>query len=114
MENFIIEEFSHYKVFLYGRKALGQQTDQSIHINLPSGAKAVLNFCKNFMRDNFVEQVGSKTVYNVFLRADKYPSFIDILRNEKPLFFYYNLSEHLMYITTTDEPVGEAELSMDS
>ncbi len=109
MENFIIEEFSFYKVFLYGRKALGQQTDQSIHINIPSG-KVFLNFCKNFMRDNYYEEVGAKKHFHVYLRADKYPSFIDILRNEQPLFFYYNMDDHLMYITTTDEPVGENEL----
>jgi len=109
MSNFVIEEFSHYKVFLYGRKALGHQTDVSIHINVPSG-KVFLYFCKNFMKDNHVLENNGKKEYHVFLRAEKYPSFIDILRNESPLFFYYNMDEDLMYITTTDEPVGEAEL----
>ncbi len=110
MDKFIIEEFSFYKVFLYGRKALGHQTDYSVQITIPSG-KVFLYFCKNFMKDNYVDDSNPKKEFHVFLRADKYPAYIDILRNEKPLFFYYNFDQDMMYITTTDEPVGEAELS---
>jgi len=110
MGKFIIEEFTFYKVFLYGRKAMGEQTDYRIQINIPSG-KVFLNFCKNFMKDNHFEEKNGKYTFEIYLRSDKYPAHIDILRNEKPLFFFYDLDEHLSYLTTTDEPVGEAELS---
>lgn len=110
MENYIIEEFTHYKVFLYGRKMKGEQTDQSIQINLPSG-KAYIYFCNNYMKDNYTEKVTGAINYHVYLRADKYPAWIDILRNEKPLYFFYSFESDMCYITTSDEPVGEGELS---
>lgn len=107
-QNFIIEEFDKYKVFLYGKKFEGEQTDYGLDLTLPSG-KAYLRFCKNYMKENFVRTIGDKKHYFVFLRADKYPAFIDILRNERPLFFYYNFDDDSVYLTTSDEPVGESE-----
>ena len=108
MTNFLIEEFTQYKVFLYGRKVKGEQTDQAIYINIPSG-KAYFYFCSNFMKDNYVEQKGDKKHFHVYLRADKYPHWIDLFRNEGPLFFFYDYNRDLCYITTSDEPVGEGE-----
>ncbi len=112
MDNIIIEEFKHYKVFLYGRQAQGQQTDYGININIPSG-KVIIKFCMNWMRENYYEDKNGKYTFNVFLRTDKYINWIDLLRNEKPLFFCYNLDTNICYITTSDEPVGEAENSED-
>lgn len=109
MSNFIIEEFNFYKVSLYGRKAKGEQTDQAIYLNIPSG-KVCLYFCHNFMKDNRVEELGEKKIFHIYLRADKYAAWIDILRNESPLFFFYDFERDLCYITTSDEPVGEGEL----
>ena len=108
MTKFIIEEFENYKVFLYGKRSEGQQTDYGVDIKLPSG-RAHLRFCKNWMGDDRCEEVNGKKIFYIFLRSDKYPAFIDLLRNEKPLFFYYEFDGDLFYITTSDEPVGEAE-----
>lgn len=112
MDNFLIEEFSFYKVFLYGRQAEGQQTDFGINISLPSG-KAIMKFVTGHMPDNYAEKNGDKYVFHIFLRSDKYVSWIDILRNEKPLFFSYNFDTTVCYITTSDEPVGEGENEAD-
>lgn len=108
MENYIIEEFQFYKVFLYGRKIAGQQIDQAIYINLPSG-RAFFNFCSNYMQDNYVEEKNGKKYFHVYLRADKYPHWIDLFRNEGPLFFFYDYDKDFCFITTSDEPVGEGE-----
>lgn len=108
MGNFIIEEFNHYKVSLYGRKVKGQQTDYGIQFNIPSG-KAYLYFCKNYMQDNYIEEKKNSKIFHIYLRAEKYPAFIDLLRYEKPLFFFYNYNDDSFYITTSDEPVGEGE-----
>jgi len=107
---FIIEEFLFYKVFLYGRTAGGEKTDYSIQINVPSG-KAILRFTRDFTKPNSFVKKGDDYEFLVYLRAEKYPAFIDILRYEKPLFFYYNLESNESYITTSDEPVGEEESS---
>lgn len=112
MAKFIIEEFDRYKVFLYGKKFEGEQTDYGIDLTLPTG-KAYLRFCKNYMKDNFVQEVGDSKHYYIYLRADKYPAWIDILRNEQPLFFYYNFDDDSCYITTSDEPVGESEIVLN-
>ena len=105
--NFIIEEFKFYKVYLYGRKAGGEQTDFNIDIHIPSG-KARLHFGAEIKENTCVEKKG-KYYMHVYLSSDKYPAYIDILRNEKPLYFYYDMERNLSYITTEDEPVGEEE-----
>ena len=107
---FIIEEFLFYKVFLYGRSAGGEKTDYSVQLNLPSG-KAILRFTRDFALANTYEEIGDEYKFYVYLRAEKYPAFIDILRYEKPLFFYYNFETNESYVTTSDEPVGEEESS---
>lgn len=106
--SFVIEEFKFYKVYLYGRKAGGEQTDYNIDISIPSG-KVRLHFGGDFMKDNSYVEKNGKYFFHVYLAIEKYPSFIDILRNEKPLFFFYDLELNLSYITTSDEPVGEEE-----
>lgn len=108
-DNFIIEEFLFYKVFLYGRSS-GGQTDYGIQIKIPSG-KAILRFTRDFSQINTYTKKGSEYEFIVYLRAEKYPAFIDIFRYEKPLFFYYNLTTNESYVTTSDEPVGEEESS---
>lgn len=114
MPNFVIEEFKHYKVFLYGRNAEDERTDFGITFRIPAG-KVFMKFTHDFERENYseYEPEGGHTNFNVFLRPDKYPSYIDIMRNEKPLYFFYNLDNNQSYITTSDEPVGEEESSSD-
>ena len=107
-DNFIIEEVLHYKVFLYSRNAGGEKTDYSIQFRVPSG-KAILRFTRDYELQNRYETHGDLNIYHVYLREEKYYNFIDILRYEKPIFFYYDLDNNLSYITTGDEPVGEEE-----
>ena len=110
MENFIIEEFKHYKVFLYGRNAEGERTDYGIQFKIPSG-KVFLKFTRDYEQANYFEPEGAHLNFYVFLRVEKYASFIDIMRYEKPLFFFYNKKNNQAYVTTSDEPVGEEESS---
>lgn len=112
--SFIIEEFSFYKVFLYGRNVFGEPTDYGIHIKVPSGL-AVMKFTRDYtLKNACVKQPNGTYEFQIFLRVEKYPAFIDILRNEKPLFFYYNFDSDQCYITTSDEPVGEGENELDA
>ena len=47
---------------------------------------------------------------NIFLPKEMMPVWIDILRNEKPLFGYINTDiPKLTNISTSNEPVGEEE-----
>jgi len=105
--NYIIENFKKYKVFLYsgGGASLSKAV---IHLTLPSG-KAVLRFKEGRLKKNSTSGKGKKNLYEVYIAADRYPHFIDLLRNEKPLYFFYDYNENISYITTSDEPVGEGE-----
>lgn len=110
MDNFIIEEFTHYKVSLFGRNTQGEKTDYGIQFKIASG-RVVLRFSRDLNKANEVLDYNGSKVFVVYLRVEKYPAFIDIMRNEGPLFFYYNLDSNQSYITTTNEPVGEGEAS---
>ncbi|MHC4617829.1 MAG: hypothetical protein ACYTEQ_08755 [Planctomycetota bacterium] len=46
----------------------------------------------------------------MFLPASHLPRIVDILRNERPLFFSFNTSSGKTYLSTSAEPVGEGEL----
>jgi len=105
---YIIEEFKNYKVSLFSRAAEGEKTDYGIQFRIPSG-RVVLRFTRNLEQDNVVLEKNNLKVFLIYLRVEKYPSFIDIMRNEGPLFFYYDDETNEAYITTSDEPVGEGE-----
>ncbi len=100
-EDFLIEEFKKYKVFLF-------RDSFSIHITLKSG-KAIFRFITGRLKKNKVTEVGKKRLYEVYQPKDSYAAFIDILRNEKPLYFFFSDVDKSAYITTSDEPVGEGE-----
>jgi len=107
MSNFVIEEFKVYKVFLVS----GNVNEASIHIKLPSGV-AVIRFLHGKLPSNeVVTKDESKKLYKVHASANNYPFYIDIIRNEGPLFFFYDFDDNLSYITTSEEPVGEGELN---
>jgi len=106
-ENFLIEQFKKYKVFLYTGGVAGLSTSV-IHLTLPSG-KAILRFKDGRLKKNKSTKKGKKMLFEIYIKSEHYPNFIDILRNEKPLYFFYDYNENLSYITTSDEPVGEGE-----
>jgi len=107
MSAFIIEEFKKYKVFLYGSK-VADNADYAIQIKLPSGI-AYLKFCSGRLKKHSFKKIGKKYRFTAYYKAEKYPHFIDLFRNEKPLFFYFHFDSKSTYITTSDEPVGENE-----
>lgn len=51
----------------------------------------------------------------VYLRypMSMYANVIDILRNEKPIFFRYNIALNQGFLRTGKEPVGEGEYDAD-
>ncbi len=51
----------------------------------------------------------------VYLRypMSMFPSLIDIMRNEKPIYFSYSVNSKRGYVRTGKEPVGEGEYDAD-
>ena len=89
MSNFIIEEFKFYKVFLYGNKFQHPETDYGIQFRIDSGI-VLIKFGTGKLEDNHVETKGNKKLFFCYFRSDQYYNFIDLMRYEKPLYFYYN------------------------
>ncbi len=48
----------------------------------------------------------------MFLPASHFSRIVDLLRNEKPLYFTYNDHSQKTYLSTSAEPVGEEELAL--
>jgi len=47
-----------------------------------------------------------KNISKVYTHNENFSAYVNILKNEGPLYFYENVS----YITTTEEPAGEGEI----
>jgi len=47
-----------------------------------------------------------KKISKVYFHKENSSAYVNILKNEGPLYFYENVS----YITTTEEPAGEGEI----
>ena len=56
--------------------------------------------------------VNSKLLYLRY-SLSMYPNIIDILRNEKPIYFSYSLKSKVGYVRTGKEPVGEGNIDAD-
>lgn len=106
---FLIEEFTQYKVLLFANKQMNG-TDYGIRIDIPSGIVRVY-FSKNDKKSSYTEN-GDKYRFEVHVDSSKYLAWIDLLRNEEPLFFYYNFESNNSSILTSMEPVGEGELKL--
>jgi hypothetical protein len=59
-------------------------------------------------KNSRVEGEGSR-MYMVSFVFDQLAPAVDILRNEKPIFFSFNDKSATAYLATSDEPVGEGE-----
>lgn len=50
-----------------------------------------------------------RNVFDVYLWESAWNAVVDIVRNEKPVSFYYNSDSNTAYLYTGDEPIGEEE-----
>ena len=58
---------------------------------------------------NSFSSAGGRTFFYCNYTYDQLPVVIDLLRNEKPIRFFFRDDNLLGYITTAVEPVGEGE-----
>jgi hypothetical protein len=50
-----------------------------------------------------------QNVFDVYYSMTTWSQYVDLLRHEKPVYFYYDDSNNTAVIKTSDEPVGEGE-----
>jgi hypothetical protein len=61
---------------------------------------------------SYIDNPPNDTPYGYFIfnhHIDEYPNFIDLLRNEKPVYIYFSGTDY-GYFSTSKEPIGEEEL----
>ena len=62
------------------------------------------------LRDrNKVSRANNLWVFSLYFRSELLVAFLDVLRNEKPVYFRYTERTNDFRITTTHEPIGEEE-----
>ena len=56
-----------------------------------------------------VSRANNLWVFSVYFRSETMTALLDVLRNEKPVYFRYTERTNDFRITTTHEPIGEEE-----
>ena len=113
MTQIISGELTSYTVTIYGRP--GEQRAHVLLFSQPASTLCYLTFYTEsaalpenrlVLRDN-----GSKQLY-ISQRYSDYSNILDLMRNEKPVYFFYRDDIKLFYVKSGEEPVGEHELTV--
>ena len=99
----IYRPFDTYRIWHYSGK------ESKIHIQLYNGSEYIgsIHFKEDSGYDNLMDELGHITLY---FQNKEYLGIVDFLRNESPLFLWYNPEEGVGGIANdAKEPVGEGE-----
>jgi hypothetical protein len=105
--NFVSATIDNYKVVLYGKDALAGDLVAFIHC-YSTGRNVVT--CE-FYRDgsSLPENRYKGCRVGLVYPWSRFSAVLDVLRNEKPVYFGFILSTKVGYVSTRSEPVGEGE-----
>lgn len=111
----IVSEINHYWVHFQAGQIENNLIYPSVVIKCYHDDDFVLQL--NFYPDNKklpenYYDVKSKLVYLRF-RMSMYSNIIDILRNEKPIYFSFSNKSKVGYVRTGKEPIGEGNNDAD-
>lgn len=108
MSDFIFEEVTSYRAMVYSPF----NTTRAFAYLVSDNSICFLTFCSDdtTLPENRSAVVNGIQHFYISLYYSDYPNVIDLLRNEKPVHFYY-CDEHVkhFYLTSSYEPIGEAE-----
>jgi len=113
--NIITREINHYWVHFQAGKTESKIIYPEIIVKCYHDDDFIMQ--ANFYPDKMklpvnYHDVNSKLVYLRF-PVSMYANIIDILRNEKPIYFSFSDKSKLGYIRTGKEPIGEGENDAD-
>jgi hypothetical protein len=110
----ITSEINHYWVHFQAGRIENKLTHPRTIIKCYQNDDLVLQASfysdKQSLPENYYD-VNSNLVYLRYSMS-MYPNVLDILRNEKPIYFSYYETSKLGFIRTGKEPVGEGEIEM--
>ena len=104
-------EVSTYKGFAYGGPDGNGGADATISLGIPQGWAFLRFYAEGTtLPDNGkTTHVSGKPIYYVSYRYSQLGNAIDLLRNEKPIKFFFRDDTMSAYLTTSSEPVEEEE-----
>jgi len=107
---FISANITSYSVKLASEANISTVYTSVIYLHTTSGT-AFLNFCRDDVElpSNRIRMQHGRPTYYVYYHNRYLPIIIDVLRNEKPIVFFFNDSSLYAGIRTGSEPVGEEE-----
>lgn len=104
-------DISSYLVFAYGGPGGNSGASATVSLEIPN-AFAFLRFYPTgaAVPANSVQtHQNGRPMFYVNYRYEQFAGVIDLLRNEKPVKFFFRDDTKASYITTGTEPVGEGE-----
>ena len=104
-------DVSSYLVFAYGGPGGNSGADATISLGIPN-AFAFLQFFPEgtaLPANSKGTHISGEPIFYVSYRYAQLANVVDLLRNEKPIRFFFRDDTMESYITTSDEPVGEGE-----
>ena len=107
MTDMIFEKVSQYRASVYISQAAKRAhlflvtTNSNIYITFYTEGTS--------LQDNQSPIVSDRQHVYLHVYYSDYPNMIDLLRNEKPVYFFYRVATKSGYLTTSKEPVGESE-----
>jgi hypothetical protein len=104
-------DVSTYLVFSYGGPGGNSGADAAISLGIHD-AFAFLRFFPEgspLPPNSKATHSSGQPIFYVSYRYAQFENVVDLLRNEKPIRFFFRDETLISYITTSDEPVGEGE-----
>jgi hypothetical protein len=105
-------DVSTYLVFAYGGPNGNAGADATVSLGIPN-AFASLRFYREGIplpaNSTAIHAPSGNTIFYVSYRYAQLTNVLDLLRNEKPIRFFFRDDTLAAYITTSSEPVGEGE-----
>lgn len=104
-------EISTYLVFAYGGPDGNSGAAANISLEIPN-AFAFLRFYPSgatVPANSKQTHQSGKPMFYVNYRYEQLANVLDLLRNEKPVKFFFRDDNMAAYITTGNEPIGEGE-----
>ena len=104
-------DVSTYLVFAYGGPGGNSGADAAISLGIPNAFAFLLFYPEGtpLPPNSKTTSVSGNPIFYVSYRYAQLPNVLDLLRNEKPIKFFFRDENLASYITTSDEPIGEGE-----
>ena len=107
----VVTSLAKYRLFIVARTSDTQNFTRMIHFYDNAGFAGYMRFDPDdqVLPDNATWDLNGKDMIRLYMHESDYPSVVDLLRNEKPLYLVYRSAKFGYVGTSEDEPIGAEE-----